>query len=348
MRVRGYWFVVVVVSAVAVVGGACTVPPTGPAQGQPGSSGPCGSQDTVTPNPAEWWHPVHVVQPTGSGRPRTGGTCDDGARPVVLLAHGYTGSILEGYRGLLDHLTSHGFVVIFPGYRNEFGPPRQYEAVRRGLEVGLVASGRADPSRLGVVGHSFGGGMVPWLLQQVHGMGLGGDGLWAAVFAPHFSFEVGGGPVEVPAHTHLAMVSFAEDYFVDARIGIEAYGSLVVPGGTALHEAGWSRHLMVHSDYSRNPPLVADHIRPVSITLLPGIGSFGVDHLDVWAVRRVVDVVAECAMSARWCDTDLSDMGTWPDGRAVRPATVRHDQVDVGPAALQECSFVLNPRPCPR
>lgn len=334
-------------AAATLLLGACTAGPSGhPKAGEPGAAGPCGSATTRLRNPAEWRHEVFLIQPAGVGTPWTGGSCGDSSRPVAFLAHGYLGSILEGYQGLVDHLVSNGFIVVFPGYDAEFDPPHQYAAVLQGFVTGVAASGRADTTRVGVIGHSFGGGMTPWLLQQVAARGWGATALWSTIFAPHFAFAVGTGDIPVPANTHLTMVNYAEDFVVDARIGNEIYGAIVGPDHRRL-PAGRTHHVMLRSDRSVTPPLVADHIGPVSVEVIAGLGTIGVDQYDVWSTFRTIDATSRCSLQATWCTTDLTYTGTWADGHAVTPAVVDDHMADMGPPAVQECNFFLNPRHCP-
>jgi hypothetical protein len=328
--------------AVATAVAGCGAPPRFgdiPA-GSPGADGPCGVTRTELWNPIDIRYPVVVYQPSGDGRPVTGGRCSDSDRPGAFVAHGYLGTAPEAYQGLVDHLVGNGFVVVFPGYTPEFDPPHQYDVVDSGFRLGASASGRIDLSRIGVVGHSFGGGMTPWLLQQATARGWGTKALWAVVMAPWFALQVGAGPIDLPARTRLAVVNYDEDVVVDARIGIELTKAVTLPREHVTH-------VTVRTDRSGDQPLFADHLGPVSVELAPFFGDISTDHFDRWSAWRTVDAVSGCALAGRWCDTDLSDMGTWPDGHPVLPAVVSQDPVDVGPPALQECDFPLNPRPCP-
>ena len=330
------------VLALALLAG-CAASPAGPsapvpdADPVPGAAGPCGFERREVPNPADGQFPTIVFEPTGDGRPVTGGRCDDAQRPLALVAHGYLGALDAAYAGLLEHLVSQGFVVVFPTWPIEFDPPHQYDVVDTGAVAGVAASGRVDTSRVGVVGHSFGAGMIPWLLRQADDRGWGTDAMWAVSFAPWFSLLLPPGPIDVPDHTRVAVVAYQDDYLVDARIGIEVLGSLDVPRDQRVH-------LLARTDMSGTPILSADHLGPVGFTL-PWLGPLSVDQLDRWA-WRVVDATAGCSLSGTWCDEDLGDVGTWPDGDPVRRAVVSRDPVDAGPVALQECTFLLNPRPC--
>ena len=333
-----------VLAAVAVLGGtACVVPPVGvvPA-GEPGAAGPCTFERTDLVNEHDWRHPVFVLEPTGSGSPYTGGRCDDDSRPVAFLAHGYLGNVYEGYQGLVEQLVSNGYVVVFPGYAIEYEPMDQYNAVDTGFRQGVEFSDRADPSRVGFIGHSFGGGMLYWLIARAEARGWGAEAVWAVNFAPYFAvMNPGDGAIDLPDHIRFTMVSYDNDYVVDTRIAIEQFSAIDTPDEAAQHVA-------VFSDRSQSPPIEADHVGPVTVELLPGLGTVNTDHYDHWVAFRAIDSTARCALDGAWCDTDLGYTGTWPDGTPVRRAVVSDTQRDFGPTALVECELaLLNPRPCP-
>jgi hypothetical protein len=296
---------------------------------------------TTLVNAVDWRHPLVVAEPTGEGEPWTGGTCEDDQRPGAFVAHGYTGNFVEGYQGMVEHLVSNGFVVVFPGYTIEFDPPHQYDVVDSGFVQGAEHSGRIDLDRIGVIGHSFGGGMAQGLVQRAEERGWGTKATWVVDFAPWYALQVGTGEIELPEHTRYTMVSYEWDYFVDARIAIEIYRSLSIPQAQR-------RHVMVLSDHHGQPHLEADHLGPVSVELVDGLGTISSDHFDRWVTYRSLDATAGCSLLGRWCDHDFSDTGTRADGTPVKRAIVTHDQRDRGPMALQECGFpIINPRPCP-
>jgi dienelactone hydrolase len=82
--------------------------------------------------------------------------------PAIAFGHGWLQPPLR-YHGLLRHLASWGIVVAAPGtHTGPFGSHRLYAAdlisaldAATGVRLGDV---RVSPDRLGVAGHSFGGG----------------------------------------------------------------------------------------------------------------------------------------------------------------------------------------------
>ncbi len=332
---------VALMAVAALVAAACTPTPIGdpPTSGAPGADGPCGVADELIVNPVNSAMELRIASPTGSGSPWTGGTCDDDSRPVVLLAHGYFGSLSAAYGGIIDHLVGNGFVVVFPAWPIPFDPDHWYDIVDTGFVTAAAHEPRIDTARVGVLGHSMGGGMALRMVQLAATRGWGSEALWTVLYAAAFAYQLPPGPIEVPAHTRVAVVGYEDDPLIDNRIAIELLQATEVPAEQKVH-------VTVRTDHSGPEVLWADHFGPVGFTL-PWLGQLSVDHLHRWADWRVADATGRCALDGAWCDIDLGDMGTWPDGRPVQRAIVSHDPADLGPIAIVECEFPYNPRPCP-
>jgi len=326
-------------AAAFTVVASCTSAPDPIAAGLAGSDGPCGAARRAVPNPAQPDLPVNISEPTGSGAPFTGGSCSDASRPVILLGHGIGASSPTVYAALVTHLVGQGFVVIEPGYAGGFDQPQQYRAENEGFVAGVAASPRVDVSRLGFVGHSWGAGMVPAMMQAAAARGWGTAATWAVQMAPAWEFGVGTGPIALPSNARVLVVNYADDATVDMAIGSEALAAMDVP-------ESHKQHLLIHGDGSVAPGLRADHFLPSTVVGTPG-SPFRLDHFDRWAAWRPIEAWARCALDGTWCDTDLADMGTHPDGSAVTRASIGLDLDDVGPPATAECASVLNPRRCP-
>lgn len=278
--------------------------------------------------------PVWIYEPGGKTEASvTGGRCDDDERPAVFVIHGYRQSDPASYQALIQHLVSVGNVVVFPGYGFDDGNRESLEESYRVVDAGLVAAvnsaPRIDTARVGWWGHSHGGGMVPFLVQQASDRGWGQRALWASVMGQAFALLVGAGDIRVPHRTRALVVAFQDDGVVDARLGIDAYESLLVP-------APQKRHVTVHTDPASG--FVADHGAPA------GGNGIAVDAVDA-LLFRYADVLELCALRGAECAADLS-----VDAAGVKRATVTDDPVDVGPypAVVAECDTgygqTLNPR----
>jgi hypothetical protein len=199
-------------------------PPARPAAGQLGGLGPCGNAPTqaeldtneltnfdwtdgtsgpivqshvLFPGSQQW--KVWVFEPNGTASPRSGGTCNDNRRPVVLIVHGFPAQQIVGlgearprmYGSLIQHLVSNGYVAVFVNYdfASAFTDPGPFDplninqawarvwigfdqAVRGfsdpipnpwGLQPRTPMTTRANLNKVGLFGHSLGGGMLPLL-----------------------------------------------------------------------------------------------------------------------------------------------------------------------------------------
>jgi hypothetical protein len=321
-------------AAAAPVGLAA--PPPQPPPGTPGGNGHCGltTRSVSNPRPGATL-PVWIFEPTGAAPATvTGGRCDDHKRPTVFVAHGFGSTDPASYQDLIDHLVSVGNVVVYPAYdandRDGDGDvdrldlEESYRVVDAGIVAGVTATPRVDTSRVGWWGHSHGGGMIPWLVQQGGGRGWGSKALWMSNVAQAFTQLVGAGTIGVPARTQAMTLAFEHDAFADKRLGIDVFESLVLP-----HTQ--KRHVTVNSDVHGQPPFIADHGSPSA-----GDGQADAVDVQVW---RYADLLETCALSRRSCDADLSTVGTWSDGVPIVPASVSAHPVDSGPmpAILAEC-----------
>ncbi|HWW57042.1 MAG TPA: S9 family peptidase [Sphingopyxis sp.] len=104
----------------------------------------------------------------------------DGSAPVVVMAHGGpTGQTSDSFDATATALASRGYMVIAPNVRGSTGYGRAFEHANhrdlggRDLEDEawaakfLVASGYADPKKIGITGGSYGGFMTVMALGRM-------------------------------------------------------------------------------------------------------------------------------------------------------------------------------------
>jgi len=319
---------------------AVPTPPAQPPAGAPGGNGSCGVavRSVANPRPGATL-PVWIFEPTGSSTATvTGGRCDASKRPAVFVAHGFGATDPATYQALLDHLVSVGNVVVYAAYdagdhdgdgdTDRSDLEESYRVVDEGIVAAVAATPRIDLARVGWWGHSHGGGMVPWLVQQGAARGWGTKALWMSNVAQAYSQLIGDATIAVPPRAQAMTVAFAQDALADKRLGIDVFESLLLP-------AAQKRHVMISTDLHGVPALVAEHNAP---TAASGAG----DAID-FQLWRYSDILETCALTGRSCDADLSTVGTWSDGVPVVPAVVSAHPVDSGPmpAVLAECDSLF-------
>jgi hypothetical protein len=307
--------------------------------------GPCGQESVSFENAIEPANLVHVFSPTGSAAtPLTGGTCADALRPVLFLSHGYLANDPSLFSDLIQHFVSQGHIVVFAEYCGLDTTDLDgdaYVIVDAGFEQAATEAPialRGDLGRVGFMGHSMGGGMVPYLLQQAEPRGWGDESIWAVLLAPYWALAVGDeATIDVPEDLHALVVSFDEDAVNDNAIAAEIFVALDMP----LEDKDY---VLVQGDAHGEPALVADHVLPQTKESTSDDTPRPDDALRIYGVYRNANALAACAMFGTHCDVDRTFMGVWSDEVPVTPATVTDSPGDSGIGAVVTCTNLLNPR----
>jgi hypothetical protein len=288
---------------------ACAPGPPPPLPPELGATGPCGRTNVQLTNPSNPANAIQVSYPTGTAAtPNVGGTCGDAARPVVFVVHGWLANGAWLYEGVIDHFTRTGSVVVFATYGSGNLADVKGSA---DIEVQSIAAAvpqlqRADLANVGLIGHSLGGGMLPYVTQQVVARGWGGEGLWLFSLAPFQG--IGTGPIALPAHTRAVIEAYDQDFLVSPAVGADLYRRMSMP-------AGQKDHVTVRSSQHGGGSLAAQHTSPNSYISAD-------DAVKHYGIYRVGDVLQSCALTGRHCGADLSPMGNWPDGTPALPSIV--------------------------
>lgn len=290
-------------------------PPPPPALGA-GSMAPpfAGVVEEVIDNPVAPGRKIHLFRPTGEGLPAK--------VPVVLFAHGFGATGPDPYRLWLEHMAKRGCLVIYPVYAALEAPGKatRYDTLWGGFEEGLrrlAASGapKPDPERLGVVGHSFGGGAAPALAARAAARGYGRKGLYVECWAPWFDLDRDAW-TSLPATTHLLAGAFSNDLVCDPGIAFHFPARAVhVP---AEHKA----FRCLRSDDHGRPALSANHLTPLSGKETDALDTRGIWRLDDSLFAFVALGVLAAGPTVFGETPEALSLGTWSDGTPVTPASV--------------------------
>ena len=268
-----------------------------------GARGPHAVRRERLASPADPARAVWLFTPEDAAAPR----------PVVVVAHAYDTGDPDTYRGLIEHVVSRGYAVVFPEYMvADARHPARYEALWQGLAVVAHERGALlDLTRLGVVGHSFGAGAAPWLLARARrDEGWGGRGAFLLLLAPWY--PLGLTPAEraaYPKDVKALTLVFDDDTATDHRIGIELFRTLGVSEKDYLRVPG-----IAHGACRLNAP----HTLPQS----SGLAARD-DALDERALYRLLDALTAYAFAGDLegrkvalgqGDVAQVDMGRWSDG----------------------------------
>lgn len=210
--------------------------------------------------------------------PRTG-TAE--RRPVVFFSHGYGPNLWSIYEPLLQHMASHGQVVVFGVFPlGRVTMQQRYEVLWQGFELAAQRlADRIDLTRVGFVGHSFGGGANPTMAYQgIVKKGWGARGAFLLELAPWYTYGMDEARfARFPRHVLHAVQVYDRDHMNDHRMAWDLHRQFRTP-------VNWL--LRVRSDTVRGCTLAAEHMMP---------GRARNPRLLAYGLLRPLDVMVQAA-----------------------------------------------------
>ena len=244
-------------------------------------------------------------------------------RPAVFFISGW-GREAATYEQLFRFIASKGFVVVDvynedPGDINNTYP----NALAMIREAVARYPGWFDTTRVGIMGHSLGGGMAFWMAVKLFaGEGWGANGRFIFTSAPWYTFLTRAADLaSVPADTKVLLQAYEEDLHTDPEIYQLVYRLLPTPdaekdfvyvrSGSAGERDYHANHFVSYTGATTQWDPV--HYEPY-------------DRLDSYAINRLLD-----ALMAYAFDGDL-------EAKAVALGGGAAEQVDMGPLPPLEVS----------
>ncbi len=152
-----------------------------------------------------------------------------GPAPTLFFAPGWNVPC-EGYGELLRFIASRGYVAVCDDYHEdsgEIGP----QLVETFIEAAARYDARIDTGRIGLLGHSSGGGLLPsttYRLMREEGWGNGGAFIFSS--APWIDFEMTDTMIaDFPTTVKMIIQTYEEDTSTDLRTYIDPFESLPIP-----------------------------------------------------------------------------------------------------------------------
>jgi hypothetical protein len=239
-----------------------------------GADGPYQMQIESIGNPGLRRKPVQVFFPEGA----------PGKRPVIFFSHGFGPGKWEFYSGLIRHMVSRGYIVVYSTYAEAFtSMDGRYDTLWRGFQAAANAFGdRMDLGRVGFVGHSFGGGATPAMAYRgIVQHGWGQHGAFTMELAPWYVYQMDNQQLgQFPADVLQVTEVYEQDDTNDHRMAVDIYAH--------THMAG-RYYLLVHSASINGCAVKADHATPGRNTSL---------RQKQYAVFRPFDALADAAFNA--------------------------------------------------
>ncbi|TGK27926.1 alpha/beta hydrolase [Leptospira gomenensis] len=269
--------------------------------------------------------------------------------PVLFLIHGFSSPSAEAYYPLIDFYVSKGYAVVFPIYISDRRDPNEnYKIMLDGIDYAVGQfDGIMDTTRVGYLGHSYGGGATPYLAHQgIIMKGWGSNGSFIFLSAPWYSFAIDDTQLgQFTDSTKLIVQIYDTDDVVDNRMAIDIFTNI----GIGASEKNFQ---ILNSQTYQGYLLNADHYTPIKNTVI-GLGNL--DALDYHGVWKQLEALAEYSFNGSSSAKNIAlgngsaeqiYMGAYSDGTPVQSMTVTNTPTPLHPENYFEQPFSdsLNPR----
>ncbi len=147
--------------------------------------------------------------------------------PVVFFTPGWHSSNPQDYQTLLNFIASHGYAVIYA--KDYYGSTEDFiQRFEKMLDNNNDILPSLDTTRIGVVGHSSGGGDTFRMLEYFSNKGYGQNGRFLMALDPWFAFDMTSERMRnLPANSNIVILQFGDDGGeTDARISLSEYALL--------------------------------------------------------------------------------------------------------------------------
>lgn len=288
--------------------------------------------------------------------------------PVALYLHGYTGIDVNLYHSSMKALAQRGAISIFTQYAtfinlnddledvkfdHPAGNPELY--VRYTMEwSGIIQAVNAlnldtnsigaqtlvaslgnnytiDYSRLMIIGHSMGGGMVPYVATKSLEQGWGSNELILDMEAPWYSSTWSGYQPNynvLPSHTLLNVGTYEDDHSVSQCIGMDFYEKIRLSNGTLISDSQLN-FIYLYSDFHGFPRLLASHYVPID-PIDDQLHQYGykkrINAMAFYLFETAQGRTGELVVAREYfLGSEVTNMGSWSDGEPVNAAYSTRD-----------------------
>jgi hypothetical protein len=241
--------------------------------------------------------------------------------PVIFFCHGINETDYRTYSGLIDHIVSQGYFLIYVPYKTVPLNNRQndvYESLYRRFTAAVrMHQSLIDTSKTGYVSHSFGAGATPYISNRILTIDKwGNNGTFLYLMAPWYPCVITKKELaQYPTHVNLLMQLYDNDLINDPRIARGIYNYI----GIATDN---KRCMTIFSDSVPSFTITADHDfpckKPKEITIVHKNGLLRTfDLLSAMTFRN--DTQARLTLFPP-SDTASLVLAQWRFGMNVRPA----------------------------
>ncbi len=131
--------------------------------------------------------------------------------PLIFFAPGFNNSNSENYHSLLNFIASHGYSVIY-AKDNSGSPTRLIARFEKMLAPVNDVLPYVDTTRIGVIGHSSGGGDTFRILDYFSKKGYGDKARFIMALDPYMAFDMSADDMmQLPNNTNVVLIQFGDN-----------------------------------------------------------------------------------------------------------------------------------------
>ncbi|MDP5171807.1 MAG: T9SS type A sorting domain-containing protein [Bacteroidia bacterium] len=259
--------------------------------------------------------------------------------PTLFYSHAYGGSNSLSVLGLLTFVAKKGYAIVFVPYQTVgVSVAERYDNLLAGFrQAARDNPGTIDTTRVGFLGHSFGGGAsfaIAYKCFTDNNWGQAGRFLHSS--APWYSFQITQTELQAfPSDAKLIVEVYENDPVNDHRMAADMFRNINIP-------ADEKDFILVKPDTINGYEYTAEHDLPTSLVTL--------DAMDYYAYYRLIDALADYAFTGNLAAKDVA-LGNGSAAQVTMPTGLKPlVQTDAPEVTIPEsnyvfpCSSVGNPR----
>ncbi|MBO2012624.1 T9SS type A sorting domain-containing protein [Hymenobacter negativus] len=234
-----------------------------------------------------------------------------GRVPTIFYSHAFGGNVSSNISGVLEFAARKGYAIVFVPYQTTgVTVADRYTNLLQGFRRAARRYPTIiDTTRVGFLGHSFGGGASFGNgLRCFLDNGWGQNGRFIYSLAPWYVYNLT--PTELasfPGNTRLLVEIFNDDDTNDHRMAIDAFRNVNIP-------AAEKDFLMLRSDTLANHTYLADHVVPNTAAAF--------DALDYYAYYRLLDALCDYTFNGSLAGKNVA-LGHGSTAQVTMPAGLK-------------------------